>query len=57
MKELIKNIEGFITITALIFMLWLLISWGDVIAHNNPAGKDGQPHAWNAFVLITEVGR
>ena len=57
MKELIKNIEGFITITALIFMLWLLISWGDVIVHNDPCGGDGQPHAWNAFVLITEVAR
>lgn len=57
MKELIKNIEGFVTISALIILLWLLISWGDVIAHNDPVGGDGQPHAWNAFVLITEVGR
>ena len=56
MKELIKNIEGFITITALIFMLWLLISWGDVVTNNAPY-EGRQPHNWNAFVLITEVGR
>ena len=55
MKEVLRNIEGFLTISALIILLWLLISWGDVIVHNDPRGGDGQPHAWNAFVLLTEL--
>lgn len=54
MKELIKNIEGFVTISALIILLWLLISWGDVILNNAPY-QDRRPHHWNAFVILTEV--
>ena len=54
MKELIKNIEGFITVSAAIVLLWILISWADVVANNGPY-QDKQPHGWNAFVLLTEL--
>lgn len=54
MKEILKSIEGFITVSSAIFLLWILISWVDVVANNSPY-QDGQPHDWNAFVLLTEL--
>ena len=54
MKEIMKSIEGFITVSSAIFLLWILISWADVLMHNAPTST-GEPHDWNAFVLLTEI--
>jgi hypothetical protein len=56
MKGLLRDLEGFITILGMIFLLWIVLSWGDVLMHNAPT-SDGNPHSWNAFVLLTEVGK
>ena len=54
MKEILRNVEGFITVSAAIVLLWILISWGDVVTNNAPY-EGRQPHNWNAFVLLTEL--
>ena len=54
MKEILKSIEGFITVSSAIFLLWILLSWGDVLMHNAPTST-GEPHDWNCFVLLTEI--
>ena len=38
-------------VVSLIFMVWLLVSWADVLATQMDAG----PHAWNLFMLITRI--
>lgn len=54
MKEILKNIEGFITVSAAIVLIWILLSWVDVVANNSPY-EGRQPHTWNAFVILTEM--
>ena len=46
--------KSFITTISLIFLLWILISWADVVSHNNPFIDDGDPHWWNAFEIILQ---
>lgn len=54
MKEVLRHIEGFVTVSATILLLWVLISWADVVANNSPY-ESRQPHSWNAFILLTEM--
>lgn len=48
-----KAVKFSLTIITAIFLAWMLLSWFDVINHNNP-GQDGDPSSWNAFVILTE---
>lgn len=49
-----KPIETAISLLGALMMLWLLVSWMDVVAHNDPyRGHSYRP--WNAFVLLMEV--
>ena len=48
-------IASTITVIAVALMLWILISWMDVLMHNDPWTGDRQYHNWNAFMLLTEV--
>ena len=44
--------------SSLLFVLlvaWMLVSWVDVINHNDPFEADGNPAGWNAFVVLTEA--
>ena len=43
------------TLILVVCLMWMMISWIDVINHNDPCGKDGDPSAWNAFVVMTEA--
>lgn len=47
--------QSFITTIAIVATLWVMASWVDVCAHNNPFVEDGDPHWWNAFVMLTEI--
>lgn len=51
-----KTLEYGATIIMIVFLAWMLVSWADVIFHNNPSENDGSPSSWNAFVVLTEVG-
>lgn len=37
-----------------LLMLWFLISWADVLAHNEP-GSTSQCHDWNAFQIMVNA--
>lgn len=50
-----KAVEKCLTVITIIFVLWVLVSWVDVINHNNPVDQDGMPADWNTFVLLTNV--
>lgn len=54
MKEIARMIYDTIIILSACALLWLLISWGDVLMHNAPTST-GEPHDWNCFVLLTEI--
>lgn len=43
-----------IVVLSACILIWILISWADVVANNSPY-QDGQPHSWNVFVVLTEV--
>lgn len=51
--EVAKNM---CTILVVALLIWMMVSWADVIFHNNPSENDGSPSSWNAFVVLTEVG-
>lgn len=53
MKKVISIIFNIICVA---FLLWMLLSWVDVLAHNNPLNKDMHYRPTNAFVLIGELG-
>ena len=49
-----KKLEDLMTTIAVVFLLWLLLSYVDVNVHN--MGTQ-QYASWNAFVLMTEKVR
>ena len=49
-----KIIEKVAAVVFTLFVLWVLLSWVDVVAHNDPYANE-QPHTWNCFVLMTEA--
>ena len=49
-----KTVERVLSLITIIFILWVLISWVDVINHNNP-DDNSRPADWNTFVVLTEV--
>lgn len=50
-----KTIEAMITAAAALLLLWILLSWGDVLRHNDPVSGDRQYHKWNAFVALENM--
>ena len=50
-----KTIKYTSTVFTIIVLLWIMMSWVDVINHNDPFETDGSPSGWNAFVVLTEV--
>lgn len=50
MQRLLKNFERFVYVLIGIFVLWVIVSWGDVLS-SNMFGT--QLHlSWNAFVIF-----
>lgn len=49
-----KNIRLALTLSGIIIMLWISVSFFQVVRHNNPA--DGRPEysSWNFFVMMDE---
>ena len=54
MKKIANMIYDTIIVLSFCVLLWLIISWGDVILNNAPY-QGREPHQWNAFVVLTEV--
>lgn len=53
MKNIAFNI---LSTLLLIFVLWIFISWVNVMMHNEPDDMS-EPADWNLFKIITEVER
>lgn len=54
MKKIIFNTtKHLILILAVMFVLWVLVSWIDAVAHNDLAGSH-EYMPCNAFVLLTQ---
>ena len=55
MKKLILNTtKNLILILTVLFLLWVLVSWIDIVAHNDPVTGSHEYIQGNAFVLLTE---
>lgn len=55
MKKIIFKIAAeLITIISVLFILWILVSWADVVAHNEPVTGSAKYFRGNAIVLFTE---
>ena len=54
--KFLKNLVSAILIAASIaILIWLVVSWVDVLMHNDPITGDKQYMPGNAIVLITEL--
>lgn len=54
--KFLKNLASAILIAASIAILvWLVVSWVDVLMHNDPVYGDKQYMSGNAIVMITEL--
>ena len=55
MKKIIFNTtKHLILILAAMFVLWVLVSWIDIVAHNDPWRDSHEYMPCNAFVLLTQ---
>lgn len=55
MKKVIFKIAAeLITIISVLFILWILVSWVDVVAHNDPVTGSVKYFRGNAIVLFAE---
>ena len=41
----------------LLFCIWIVVSWVDVLMHNDPITGDKQYMPGNAIVMITELAK
>ena len=54
---MIKSILRFVVYTVcILLMVWILVSWLDVLMHNDPITGDHAFLPINAFVIITQIG-
>ena len=51
-----KAVEKAVCVIGILLMMWVLISWADVLCHNSPSNPS-EPHNWNMFVIMTDVGK
>ena len=51
MKKVFKTIENIIYTIIIIFFIWFMISFVNVVMHNN---NDQQYASWNMFVIMEE---
>lgn len=56
-RRMIKSILRFVVYTVcILLMMWMLVSWLDVLMHNDPITGDHVFLPINAFVIITQIG-
>lgn len=55
MKFLKKLISTILIAASIAILIWLVVSWIDVLMHNDPIYGDKQYMPGNAIVLITEL--
>lgn len=51
---MMKLAQKVVTIATLILFAWVIFSWADVLAHNDPFDGDRNYSPINAFVLLGE---
>ena len=51
MKKVFKTIENIIYAIIIMFFIWFMISFVNVVMHNN---SDQQYTSWNMFVIMEE---
>ena len=49
-----KNLKLALTLSGIIIMLWVSISFCNVVAHNNPAEGTYEYPSWNFFAMMDE---
>ena len=49
-----KNLKLALTLSGIIIMLWVSISFCNVVAHNNPAEGSYEYPSWNFFAMMDE---
>lgn len=55
MKKLIFNTtKNLILILTVLFLLWILISWFDIVAHNDPWRSSHEYMPGNAFSVLVQ---
>lgn len=47
----VKLYEKIAVIFLIAFLGWILISWADVMMHNDPIDGDQKYHDWNIFTI------
>ena len=52
-----KKVDKVICTVAIIFFVWLFVSWVDVICHNAPIYGDKQYHPCNIIVMFAEAAK
>jgi len=52
-----KSILNVLTMAAATVLLWILLSWVDVLCHNDPLTGDFNYHPLNLICVIEEEGR
>lgn len=54
-KRLTRAIGNAITIISFLFILWIVASWMNVLAHNDPWKGDRKYAPNNAFVVLEQI--
>ncbi len=55
---MIKSIISWMScVIFLSLVMWLIVSWIDVLMHNDPLTGDHNYMPVNAFVVMTQIGR
>lgn len=55
---MIKSIISWMScVIFLSLVMWLIVSWIDVLMHNDPLTGDHNYMPANAFVVMTQIGR
>ena len=55
MKFFKKLLSAILIATSIAILIWLAVSWIDVLMHNDPITGDKQYMPGNAIVMITEL--
>lgn len=55
MKFLKHLISAILIAASIAILVWLVVSWVDVLMHNDPVYGDKQYMSGNAIVMITEL--
>ena len=49
-----KIVKTMLIVLWVALLLWFVLSWCDILAHNDPFAGDYQYHNWNMFTLVFE---